>query len=314
MKRLRHGFTMLELVFVIVILGIIGVIGAKALRTMYDTYNASHVNSRLHMETELALEQIANRLQYRFKDSVIVRPNVGGAFVGLSFAPAGNYTIVEWVGYDIDGWLGDWNNTANFHAPAWSGFIDLDAGDPDGDGIINNTNLIRSPGTDTVVAGNIITDIRPQGSGTVFNSTAIFFTGANTDVQNGYGWGGAVATQWNVAAHPVNTDPLTSNSFTSGLGPVDFAATDIYEQYKLAWTAYGLELNNRDLILHYDYQPWNGGSALQSAQQVLAQNVDTFKVQAVGDIIKVQLCIDNNTSNTIPANQIYAICKEKVVF
>ena len=301
---------MLELVFVIVIMGIIGTVGAKVLSNIYEAYTSSHINNRLQIETELALQQIANRLQYRFKDSVIVRGGLGAAFVGLSSAPAGAYTVVEWVGYDIDGWLGRWDGAANM--PAWSGFLDLDAG---------NANLLVTPGSDTGVMNAIIADARPLGSGTTLANAAIFFTGANTDIQNGYGWdANPLTTQNDVAAHRINAGGA-ANTFVPDPATADFTGTDVYEQYKLAWTAYGLEVDDVDgdgeneLILYYDYQPWEGVVASRNVPwQILADKVATFQVMAVGDVLKVQLCLDNNTNGAVPANQVYAVCKEKVIF
>ena len=305
MRALRKAFTMLELVFVIVVMGIIGVIGANIFRSTYDAYVSSSVNNRLQADTELALLQIANRLQYRFKDSVIARN--GGGFVGLSSAVAGNYQVIEWVGYDIDGWQGVWDGAA-YNAPTWSGLIDLDSPS-------SSAAQLHSPGTDTGDIATVIADVRPNGSATTIADAAIFFTGANTNVQTGYGWqGAAIAAQNGPAAHRINLTGAADDLFISSAG-VDFAGTNVFEQYKLAWTAYALQLNNNgDLILRYDYQPWEADSYANAPQSLLMENVQTFQVQAIGDIIKVQLCVDNNASGNVPANQIYSLCKEKVIF
>lgn len=315
---MRKAFTMLELIFVIVVMGIIGTIGAEIFRSTYDSYMSSSVNNRLQYETELALQQIANRLQYRFKDSVIAR-EAGGNFVGLSSTTvASTYTTVEWVGYDIDGWQGVWDG-ASFNRPTWSGFIDLDANDvAPADGLIDDPNLILTPGTNTNNISAIIQNVRAAGSATDINNAAIFFTGANTDIQNGYGWNGTVLTDQNgSAAHRITTDAGGNlAAFNSGNAD-NFSGVDVYEQYKLAWTAYGLELDgNGNLFFHYDYQPWEGDSIANgdSTAVLLMENVDTFQVQAIGDVIKVQLCVDNNASGAVPASQIYSLCKEKVIF
>ncbi len=307
----RHAFTMLELMFVIVVIGIIGSVGANVLRVMYDNYISSSVNNQMHAETELALNQIANRLHYRIKDSVIAANSA--QFDGLSFAQNDvNYTRIEWVGYDIDGWLGDTNTS-----PTWSGFIDVDAGDTDGDGVINNQNLLLTPGTDTGRVNTIITNVS-GASGTTIANAAIFFTGANTDVQSGYGWGGTVLTEQNgTAAHRINVDAGGNiAAFNSGNAD-NFAMVDVYEQYKLAWTAYAVSIDQIDsnLYLHYDYQPWEGEQFDTDGKRVLLlRNVSTVKAQAVGDVIKLQICVDNNTTSGIPANQYYTLCKEKVIF
>ena len=322
MRTLRNAFTMLELTFVIVVMGIVGTIGVEIFRNAYEAYMASAVNQRLQSETELTLKQIANRLQYRFKDSVIGRKSTG--FDGLSSTTLDqNYTAIEWVGYDIDGWQGEWDGTAGFNLPTWSGFIDLDS--PDG-----NATQLHTPGTDTTFIGNVIDDLKANGSNTDVTKTAIFFTGANTNVQTGYGWDGTALTDQNGSAAHWVKDTVDVDKFVSGNGD-DFAGIDIYEQYKLAWTAYALALEdgdgdgkNDELYLYYDYQPWegeaynattiNGGVNVADRKRLLMDNVTTFKFQAIGDILRVQLCVDNNATGIITANQYYSLCKEKVIF
>jgi prepilin-type N-terminal cleavage/methylation domain-containing protein len=312
MQRLRNAFTMLELVFVIIIMGIVGTIGVEIFRNAYDAYMSSAVNQKLQSETELALKQIANRLQYRFKDSIIARKSTG--FVGLSSTTAAdqNYTAVEWVGYDIDGWLGTWDGTAGFHIPTWSGFIDVDHGSATSD-------VLVSPGSDLRDGGRADTVIDSLGGSRV-NNCAIFFTGANTNVQKDYGWDYSDYNISNTAAHPINYAGNKDRIATTAA--YSFTGMDVYEQYKLAWTAYALVIEDGDgdgkddeLNLYYDYQPWEGDTYDNNGTaSLLVDNVTTFKFQAIGDILRVQLCVDNNATGNIPEKEYYSLCKEKVIF
>ena len=226
----RKAFTMLELIFVIVVIGIIAKFGVEFLIQAYDGYIFSTVQNRLQSQTEIALEQVTNRLQYRIKSSVIVRDN-NGTFNNnfrslLNANDRPEETILEWVGYDIDGIRGDWNGTMN--VPTWSGFIDLDNNN-------SSTSRLVSLGTDTTNMNTMIGTLS-YGLNSV-NNGAIFFTGANTNI-DGYGWGGAINDQ-NQTMHPIQTstsvDYLASNVATG-----DFAGHDIYEFYKFSWTAYAL--------------------------------------------------------------------------
>ena len=316
MTLFKKAFTMLELIFVIVVLGIIGTVGAEVFRTMYDAYTSSAVNNKLQTETELTLKQIANRLQYRFKDSVIARETTAddAYFNGLSAYDTGdtdnNATVIEWVGYDIDGWQGTWrsNGTDSYNIPIWSGFIDVDARDE------TNTSILQSPTTDTALITTILGDLSPSGA--TFNDTAIFFTGANTDPQNSYDWNNSVAHDYTItAAHRVDAHGTDLDKFVADTGET-FGGLDVYEQYKLAWTAYALVLQDEQLTLYYDYRPWEGEKWQDNtaSSAVLIDHVDTFKFQAIGDIIKVQLCINNDWYGNLPSNQIYSLCKEKVIF
>ncbi|MBU0632018.1 prepilin-type N-terminal cleavage/methylation domain-containing protein [bacterium] len=229
--KLRNAFTMIELVFVIVVIGIIAKFGVEFLIKAYDGYIFSSVQNRLQTQTEIALEQITNRLQYRIKSSVIVRDNndtnMSTNFRSLSNAQDnGVETILEWVGYDIDGQRGDWNGSMNI--PTWSGFIDLDSND-------NNSSTLKSSATDTTNINTLITNLSNNAAG--INDSAIFFIGANSDI-NGYGWGGQITDQ-NQTMHPIQSSTAV-DLFASNTGANDFSGQDVYEFYQLAWTAYAL--------------------------------------------------------------------------
>lgn len=297
---MRRGFSFLELIFVIVVIGILAKFGTNLLMTTYSAYTQNTINNRLQVDAELALKQVANRLQYRIKDSLIGRFPAGG-FSGLS-SVGGGETILEWVGYDIDGWLG-LDNDAGFNSPTWSGFIDVNT-----PAAVAATTYVESPGSDTNDADTLVHALRANGSATTFNNSAIFFTGANSDVQTDYGWAAALLNQTG-AAHPVQTG-ATVTQLVDSIG-TSFAGVDIYENYKLAWTAYAIAIEGNDLALYYDYQPWEGDGFADGTRVLLLQNVDTFKFQAVGDMIKVQICV--NEQNTLGGG-LYAICKETAIF
>ncbi len=297
---MRRGFSFLELIFVIVVIGILAKFGTNLLMTTYNAYTQSTITNRLQVDAELALKQVANRLQYRIKDSVIGRLPAGG-FTALS-SVGGGETILEWIGYDVDGWLG-LDNDAGFNSPTWSGFIDVNT-----PAAVAATTYLESPGSDTNDSDTVIQALRANGSATSFNNSAIFFTGANSDVQTDYGWAGALLNQTG-AAHPVQTGG-TVTQLTAAV--TNFAGIDVYENYKLAWTAYAVVIQGNDLALYYDYQPWEGETYANDGTRVLLlQNVDTFKFQAVGETIKVQICV--NEQNTLGGG-LYAICKETAIF
>lgn len=313
-RRHRPGFTFLELIFVIVIMGILAKFGTEIFVNIYRAYNMSNVQNRLQSATELAMQQIANRLHYRIKDSVIARSNAA-TFQGLPSA-TGNERILEWVGYDIDGWQGSWRN--GFNRPTWSGFIDVDAVDTAN----ADFNTLFSPDSDTARINTVITDMRSNGSGTTFPNSAIFFIGANADVQTYFGWNGAAAAEQNAtAAHRINYG-AAAQQFDALVD--DFQSVDIYEQYKLSWSAYAIAWEDTgvigdglgDLFLYYDYQPWEGEAYnnavnITNRKQLLLENVDTFKFQAVGNMIMLQICVNDEN---IMGDGGYSLCKEQAIF
>ena len=218
--RQRTAFTMIELIFVIVVIGIIAKFGVEFLIKAYDGYIFSTVQNRLQTQTEVSLEQITNRLQYRIKSSIIARDNDGVATHYRALASAnGTETILEWVGYDIDGLRGGATT-----APTWSGFIDLTG---------STATALQSLGTNTTDTNSTISKLSGGLAG-IANS-AIFFIGGNSNA-DGFGWDGTVIADNSHAMHPIGADAQVSHLVPTS----NLTNTDAYEYYQLAWTAYAL--------------------------------------------------------------------------
>ena len=307
----RLGFTMIELIFVIVIMGIIGKFGVEFLAQAYRGFIFSNVNHNLQANGEMAVESIASRLQYRIKDSVIKRQSANFLIfeaIGATVPPGTeqNYNILEWVGSDIDSFRGD-------TLPYWSGIIDLDASRALG------TATLISPETNTTAINNMIVTL--SNNTTDLNDSAIYFIGSDSDIDN-YGWAnnagvGAFRDQ-NMSIHPIrnngNLNQLIPKDAATGLDNT-FANFDVYEYYQLAWTAYAVGIDNYNvadgrgtLTLWYNYQPWNGESRFEGNSTVIMENVSTFRFKSVGSIIKIQVCVNSDIVED------YSLCKEKTIF
>lgn len=291
----RFGFTMLELVFVIVVMGIVGKFGFEFLAQAYNNYIYSSINNSLQAKGEMAVESIASRLQYRIKDSIIARDINHSKFEALAYSQLDrNATVLEWVGADIDGFRGDTK-------PLWSGVIDLDD---------SNATLLDTPQTDTISLNNFIL-VLSHGRSDI-NNSAIYFLGSDTNIETDYGWDGntsKIDTQ-NGAMHPIKSVSGQIDKFQPRDANNTFSGIDVYEYYQLAWTAYAVEHNTTsgDLKLWYDYQPWEGDSYTDGLSSILMQNVDTFRFRAVGSVVKIQVCVKTNLVED------YSLCKEKTVF
>ncbi|WP_373033583.1 type II secretion system protein [Sulfurovum sp.] len=275
---MRKGFTLLELVFVIVIFGILSKFGADILYKIYENYVYSNTFNRLENQSEAAVKQIANRLQYRIKDSTIARDALNGSVEPIG-SNTGNEIILEWIGVDIDGWRGTTGNTN----PDWSGFIDLQA---------SSIGSLNTPGTQL-----------PTGSG------ALFFIGSDVDLSSNFGWTGAISDQ-TAAIHPVT---ISGTSITSSNGD-DFNGTDVYEYYQFSKTAYAVHLDGTDLKFYYEYQPWDGDNIDTPgvrSEALIMENVSSFKFTSIGDILVIQVCV---TDANVTGVGDYSVCKEKVVF
>lgn len=292
----RKAFTLVELIFVIVIMGVLAKFGVEFLMQAYNTFIYSKINSELQSKSELAVQTIANRLQYRIPQSTIKRIGSSNAFT-LAAQPVVNpdsYNILEWIGYDIDGFRG------NSGMPLWSGIIDLN-------NTLTTDAKLFSPDTNTTAINNIIGAL----SASTIADAAILFNSADYDI-DGFGWdGGAVLNDHTRAMHPVNA--LSINEFSSGLG-VDFSGLRVYNRYFLAWTAYAVvhDTTTSKLILYYNYQPWQGEAYTDGTPIVLMQNVDTFRIRPSSDgtLFNIIVCAESN----LTVEGVHSLCKEKVIF
>ncbi len=231
----KRAFTLIELIFVIVIMGILSKYGIELLFQAYRNFIFSKTNNALQSQSQIAVETIAARLMYRIKDSAIARqPGNPNPQPVASSTLAEAATVLEWVGYDVDGQRGDGTQTT----PLWSGVIDLD---------LSNAAALNLPQTDTAKMGALIGALSNGTS--AYNDGAFYFIGSDSDTMDGYGWGAAIADQTRTM-HPI-TDAANNNIF-------NFAGIDVYEYYQFAWSAYAVAHEGDELALYYNYQPWHG--------------------------------------------------------
>ena len=290
--KFRNGFSMMELIFVIVIMGIVGKFGTEFLAQAYSSFIFSKVNNTLQEKSSYVIEFLASRLQYRIKDSIIAR-KPSGEYVALSQADD-DYKIVEWIQQDIENFRGTTK-------PNWSSIIDLDNSDA-------NETLLISPETNTTAMNEIIDILSYSNSG--INDGALYFIGSNNDV-DGYGWDGNAITTQDKVMHPIKSSDEV-NQFVPRKGGTtetnSFSGVDIYEYYKFSWTANALAIVDNNLTLYYDYQPWDGESYTDGKSAVIMQDVSTFRAMALGSVVKIQVCVKSKLIEE------YALCKEKTIF
>ncbi|RLA73493.1 MAG: protein containing prepilin-type N- cleavage/methylation domain protein [Epsilonproteobacteria bacterium] len=302
---LHKAFTMIELIFVIVVMGIIGQFGAEFLAQSYNSFIFSKINNTLQSNSATAVEFIASRLQHRNKDSVIVRTGETTVFTALKNASGQAFTVLEWISIDEDNFRGT-------TTPNWSGIIDLNQGVASGD--------LFSPGTNTNTIDNVISSLSYTKSG--IDDAALFFIGANTDI-NGYGWDGNGIGDQTSVMHPINDVSSDTTRFTPAVG--NFTGVDIFEYYKLAWTANAIVMKNYDtgkytgksmgdLVFYYNYQPWDSdGEKFYDTDEniqhfTIMENVSTFQAMSIGSVIKIQVCTKSDIVEE------YSLCKEKTIF
>ena len=294
MKRL-NAFTMIELIFVIVVMGIVANFGMEFLAKSYGGFIFSKVNNTLQAKSATAIEFIASRLQYRIKDSIISRVYNGDQddFRALQEADEDD-NMIEWTQIAIDSFRGDYK-------PFWSGVLDLDLG--------NKDKLVLLESNTTAI--NEIIDALSYGYSDV-NDSVLYFIGAPSDI-NEFGWDANEITDQNKTLHRVKADDNNESIFLPKVS--NFEGVDIYEYYHLSWSANAIALTDYNettkmgtLKFFYNYQPWEGDSYKDANTTTIMENVSTFRVMAIGATIKIQVCVKSNLVEE------YSLCKEKTIF
>lgn len=270
---------MLELIFVIVILGIVSSIGAELIANVYESYIVQRAQHRASLKTELAATQIANRLASAIPGTVVRKLDINTTAEDINTAPdptkIDDYDVLQWVGTDTDSFKTITSDTDR--KPGWSGFCDVDSADSSLTG-----TTISTPGSNLGLASTIITEL----GGTVGNS-AIYYE-ANKTLQ-----------RRDIASFSSNTKIDLDNTLDN-----------ISEHYKLAWTSYALVVDDAGtLSLHYNFEPTRAIDVAGSSS-ILLRNVSTFKFRGDGRTIRFKICVDEDIGEDFNIT----ICKEKAVF
>lgn len=109
----RRSFTLIEAVFVIVILGIVGVAGSQAILRVYENYALQRAFNRLELESRRVVEQVARHLEYAIWDTIELD--------SATSLPSWRAKTMEaiWGTY-----VGD--ETSGVNVPLFSGYVDLE--------------------------------------------------------------------------------------------------------------------------------------------------------------------------------------------
>ena len=310
----KRAFTLVEMVIVIVVLGVVAMIGTNIITHMYEGYVRSRVVNKLQADSELILDQISKRLQYRIKDSTVA--SIDGklsTYLKLnSLSLTKDYDVLEWIGYDNEGLVGEWDGR---RFSGWSGFIDID----------NNktTNLsFVTNGSNLNNVKNIIDDL--SYNSVDLNSknggAAIIFKCSHNNSVASYGYLGPSHSK----VFTVFKKSKNELAFDNPLSLMEYC-----EHYRLVWSAYaiapenitdakdasgkiikdaaGNTIKDFDLYLYYDYQPWQNERFKSGKKALIAKHVSTFRFIQVGSTVRIKLCLRDTTTK-------YGFCKERAVY
>lgn len=316
MNRVNKAFTLIELLFVIVILGIIGGVALATIKEYFDISVVSvEVNKRV-AEADRALEQIAPYFENGIAES-IVRLNRGSGTTCYG-PPDPNDTNERTIGViavDVDGRQGDWNATMNRYIPGWSEDVNISG------------TTVRSIGANYSYANNLIGIIYPGNTiltSALYNQNKVDLdpTGCSSyRWNNGAGSGDAYL---DIVANP--TPSTLTITWPANVTQVNGSSSARY----LLTTAYAFEVTSGGVFQMYsNFRPWNGETfAANGTINTIAEGVSSFSVDydrsstaaldgmgsKTGMFYTLKVCMrglnDNNLSDTTQSNQ---ICRQRSV-
>jgi hypothetical protein len=222
-------------------------------------------------------------LTYAIPHTIIGRKSSNNTFRPISnLGRNPQYDILEWIGYDNDSFSAT-------ETPGWSGFIDLDA---------STNTALKTNGSNLATTDTIIQNLGGAGIG----DAALFFPGEYNENNIGYDNRGSAGA---IQVTRINGNKLIVS---------DLTGSAIKEFYKLAWSAYALVPQpNGDgtfnLVLHYNYQPWQGDSYDNGKSQTLVRNLTVFKFTGSENGVRFKLC----QTERIADDHNITTCKEKAV-
>ena len=297
MNSIKNGFTLLELLITIVVTGIVFGTTFQIFFNIYDSYSYMARINKLDATLTNATIQLTNLLEQRVKKSLI--DSNSSDFSSLDLTER-NQTL-QWVSKAFDSFIGVFDETKGIVAPTWSGVIDLSLDH-------NKTTLFMTK-TDINSARDIILNLS-NNKVDIFDDNglfpALFFKGNTNWNRNCFGWEESILGEENssvcaYAGYFENNGSVLFHSRDQINGfQADVDDVNVYENYQLSWTAFGLKRENNNLYLYYNYRPWNGENMEKNGTKILfLQNVSEFNYSSSGATIKINICVQDENDHTI---------------
>lgn len=278
-KKITPAFSMLELIFVIVILGIVASLSSEIIAKIYEGYILQRAQHKATHKTELAALQIANRLASVIPNTAIRKVTRDATdWEELSEAMVldvnGSYDVLQWVGSDTES-FNTYESNATNQRVGWSGLCDIAR---------SSQSSIVTPGSNLSLVNTIRTNLDSPSNFAIYfpyDTTAYFGSGTNNVIN------------------------------------LDNNASHIVEHYKMARTSYALVTEDNtnggsDLFLYYNFPPIlaNAINVANVRKSLILKNISTFKFQGAGRTIRFKICKEEQ----IGENFNVTACKEKAVF
>ena len=336
---MKKGFSLIEIIIVIVIIGILSSITFDVLKKLYFNYIYTQELNKLNSNLNMAMEVISAKLKDRIKNSVIVTKYPSNTdqtddnkvdFKPISQAKKDDgYIVLEWINKDYEAKNGMWDNRVKHIQTGWSGFIDLGYKSHKVNINPKEFNLTTPDSNFSIVKlidGNITSAYGDSSNIFEDNTTILIFSGANLsgdiveDLNHSYGWYLKPSQREAKAVFAIlkYKDYIKDNNLYTDIKISSITKNDktntLYSRYYLARSAYAIvpiknDTNDYNLTFVYNYQPWQGEWWRDGNKTLLATNVTQIRFKKENSIMRLYLCMrkvfkDFNVTS----------CKEKAIF
>jgi len=308
MKKLkfRSAFTMIELLFVIVILGIVGGIALETIRQYYENIYRTQEYTKRVSEADHILDQVTKYFEMAISSSIV---NLDRGTTTACYGPpaagdANDYTLA-FVAPDSD-------SLRSVGAPGWSE-----------DTLLMTNNELNASDANYTMANTVITAL---GS-TLGNSAIYDHESTNVGACARFNWDDAGAAggyqgfhKLDVAANPISSTRIRLNA--------DNLAGDGKRKYLLR-TGYAFRVqDDGNFTMYSNFRPWaNQRYTAATKMNLLGQNVAHFyadynatdfmanqNLNDRGLVWRLKVCmrgLDSNLSTSDAESQ--TICRERRV-
>lgn len=310
---MKKAFTLIELIFVIVLLSIISMFGADLYVKIYNSYTNNRATSDLEGETERTLNIITSLLRDRVKQTVIGRETDNGEhpdgdFVYLREVQE-KHDVLEWIGKSTET---QYIGSTNKGVLGWSGFA-IDSSTPTP--VPPGDFVIKSPGSSLENADDILTSLNAgtKSFGIIFNDDIII----NTD---SFGYDHTTYNHTNIGTVSIiDNDTMQISGLASRnknryfLVHTAYAIVPVLDNNAADVSVGGIKSNTYNLLLYYDFQPWEKEKYENGKSVVLAKNVTMFRFTFDNNSVAVKLCMRDNNRNFDAEKLDFIVCKSQVV-
>ncbi|OYZ66053.1 MAG: hypothetical protein B7Y17_02265 [Sulfuricurvum sp. 24-42-5] len=303
--KFRNAFSMIELLFVIVILGIVGGIALETIRQYYENIYRTQEYTKRVSQADHILDQVSKYFENAISSSIVNLDQTENE--GVCYGPPTNGDNND---YTIAFVAPDYDSLRGAGTPGWSE-----------DTLLGANNVITALDVDYGVSDTIITALYPASS--LLDSAVYDSDSADVAACARFGLNGGVTGS--AGYHRITGSTATTLTLNA-----ENNATDGKRKYLLR-TGYAFRvLDNGNFMMYSNFRPWDNeryNTAANRKENILGQNVAHFyadydatdfmanaNLNDRGLVWRLKVCmrgLDANLSDSDAETQ--TICRERRV-